>query len=67
MALFNVLDWWQSLPQAALIAGTGVISLGESIIGIGFFIPGQAALLIASATVDSVPEFFIRPAPFWAT
>ncbi|MFC4012937.1 DedA family protein [Nonomuraea purpurea] len=59
MALFNVLDWLQSLPEPALIASTGAIALGESIIGIGFFIPGQAALLIASATVNSVPEFLI--------
>ncbi|WP_433516865.1 DedA family protein [Nonomuraea sp. CA-143628] len=59
MALSNVLDWWQSLPEPALIAGAGVIALGESVIGIGFFLPGQAALMIASATVDSVPEFLM--------
>jgi membrane-associated protein len=59
MALSNVLDWLQSLPEPAMLAGTGVLVLGESIIGLGFFIPGEAALLIASATVDSVPEFFL--------
>ncbi|MEU7746123.1 DedA family protein [Nonomuraea sp. NPDC049158] len=59
VALSNVLDWWQSLPEPALIAGAGVIALGESIIGIGFFLPAQAALMIASATVDSLPEFLI--------
>ncbi|MEV4009043.1 DedA family protein [Nonomuraea angiospora] len=37
----------------------GLIALGESIIGLGFFLPGQAAMLLASATLDSVPEFLI--------
>lgn len=58
MALSNVLDWLQSLPEPALLAGTGVLALGEAIIGLGFLIPGEAGLLIASATVGSVPEFF---------
>jgi membrane-associated protein len=58
MALSNVLDWLQSLPEPALLAGTGALALGEAIIGLGFLIPGEAGLLIASATVDSVPEFF---------
>ena len=58
MALSNVLDWLQSLPEPALLAGTGVLAVGEAIIGLGFLIPGEAGLLIASATVGSVPEFF---------
>lgn len=58
MALSNVLDWLQSLPEPALLAGTGALALGEAIIGLGFLIPGEAGLLIASVTVGSVPEFF---------
>lgn len=59
MSLSNVLDWLQSLPEPGLLAGTGMFSLGEAIIGLGFFLPGEAALLIASATVGSMPEFLV--------
>jgi len=60
MALLStVLDWLQTLPEPALLAGTGVLMAGESIVGLGFLIPGEAALLIASATVDSVPSFVL--------
>jgi len=59
MTLSNVLNWLQSLPEPALLASTGILVLGEAIIGLGLVIPGEAALLIASATVGSVPEFFV--------
>ncbi|MEV7872556.1 VTT domain-containing protein [Streptomyces sp. NPDC088124] len=36
-----------------------MIAFAESVVGIGFFVPGGAALLFASATVDSVPEFLL--------
>ena len=60
MALLStVLDWLQTLPKPALLAGTGVLMAGESVVGLGFLIPGEAALLIAAATVDSVPSFLL--------
>jgi membrane-associated protein len=59
MALSNVLDWLQSLPEPAMIVGVGVIALGEAIIGVGFLLPGEAALLLVAATVDSMPEFLL--------
>ena len=59
MALSNVLDWLQTLPAPALLAGTGVLVLGEGIIGLGFVVPGEAALLIASAAIGSVGDFLI--------
>lgn len=57
--MFNVLDWLQSLPEPGLLAVMGLISLGEGIIGIGLFVPGPPAMLIASATLGSVPEFLL--------
>jgi len=57
MALSDVLDWLQSLPQPGMLAGTGVLVAGEGIVGLGFVLPGEAALLLASATVNSVPDF----------
>jgi len=59
MALSNVLDWLQTLPAPALLAGTGVLVMGEGIVGLGFVIPGEAALLIASAAVSSMGDFLV--------
>ncbi|MEV6590781.1 DedA family protein [Streptomyces acidicola] len=55
----NVLEWFESLAGPALYAGAGVIALGEAIVGVGFFLPGEAVLIIGSATVSSVPEFLM--------
>jgi len=57
MALSNVLDWLQTLPAPALLVGTGVLLMGEGVVG--FVIPGSAALLIAAAAVNSVTDFLI--------
>ncbi|MET7339354.1 DedA family protein [Nonomuraea sp. NPDC005650] len=59
MAFTSVLDWLQSLPEPAMLAGAGVLALGEAIIGVGFLLPGEAALLIVAATIGSVPEFLV--------
>jgi len=59
MALSNVLDWLQTLPEPALLAGTAVLVMGEGIVGLGFVIPGEAALLIASAAVRSLEDFLV--------
>ncbi|WP_086663660.1 DedA family protein [Lentzea kentuckyensis] len=55
--MVNIVDWLQSLPAPGLVAGAGVIALAESTVGVGFFMPGQAAMMIASASVGSVPGF----------
>jgi membrane-associated protein len=59
MAFSNVLDWLQELPDPALLGATGMLVVGEAIVGLGFVIPGEAALLIASATVGSVADFLV--------
>ena len=53
----DLLDWLQSLPAPALLGATGLLVVGEAIVGLGFVIPGEAALLIASATVESTRDF----------
>jgi membrane-associated protein len=55
--LTDVLDWLQSLPQPALVGATGALVFAECTIGLGFIAPGEAGLLIAATTVDSVPRF----------
>jgi len=57
MSFPNVLDWLQSLPEPGLLAGTGLLLMGEGLAG--FVIPGDAALLVAAATVGSVADFLI--------
>ena len=64
MALFSgVLDWIQGLPDPALLSATGMLVMAEGIVGLGLVVPGEAALLIASAGVNS-PADFLR---LWAT
>jgi membrane protein DedA with SNARE-associated domain len=53
----DLLDWLQALPAPALLGATGLLVVGEAIVGLGFVIPGEAALLIASATVESARDF----------
>jgi len=53
----DLLDWLQALPTPALLGATGLLVVGEAIVGLGLFIPGEAALLMASATVGSAPDF----------
>lgn len=55
----GVLDWLQSSPQPVVLAGAGLIALGEAVVGVGLLLPGEAAMLIASSTVDSVTEFLL--------
>lgn len=55
----DVLAWLQELPGNAIVAGTGLLVLGEGIIGVGFLLPGEAALLLAAAAVESIPGFFL--------
>jgi membrane protein DedA with SNARE-associated domain len=55
----DVLDWLQALPQPALVGATGALVFAECTIGLGFIAPGEAGLLVAATTVDSVPRFLI--------
>jgi len=57
MAFSNVLDWLQALPGPGLLAGTGLLLMGEGIVG--FVVPGNAALLVAAAAVGSVTDFLV--------
>ncbi|GLY06620.1 VTT domain-containing protein [Actinoplanes sp. NBRC 101535] len=59
----DVLTWLQELPEYAIVAATGLLVLGEGIIGVGFFLPGEAALLLAAAAVGSIADFFL----LWST
>jgi membrane-associated protein len=53
----DALEWLQSLPEGGLLAGTGLILAGQGFAG--FILPGEPALLLASAAVSSVPGFLI--------
>jgi membrane-associated protein len=57
--LTDVLEWLQALPQPALVGATGGLVFFECTIGLGFIAPGEAGLLIAATTVDSVSRFLI--------
>ena len=47
------------LPRPLLILVTGALVLGECTLGIGFLVPGESGLLIASAAVTDVGFFFV--------
>ncbi|MCA1273226.1 DedA family protein [Streptomyces sp. 7G] len=55
----SLLDWLQASPQPVVLAGAGLVAFGEAIVGIGLFLPGEAAMLIAASTVDSFPKFML--------
>ncbi len=57
--LTDVLEWLQALPQPALVGATGGLVFFECTIGLGFIAPGEAGLLIAATTVDSVSRFLV--------
>ncbi|MDA3630382.1 DedA family protein [Saccharopolyspora sp. WRP15-2] len=48
-----------SLPKPLLVLVTGALVLGECTIGLGFLVPGESGLLIASAAVTDVGFFFV--------
>jgi membrane-associated protein len=55
----NILEWFQSLPEYALLPAVGAMAFGEAIVGLGVILPGEAAVLFYSATVGSMPEFML--------
>ncbi|GAA4890142.1 DedA family protein [Saccharopolyspora cebuensis] len=46
------------LPRPLLVLVTGALVLGECTIGLGFLVPGESGLLIASAAVTDLGFFF---------
>jgi membrane-associated protein len=47
------------LPKPLLVLVTGALVLGECTIGLGFLVPGESGLLVASAAVTDVWFFFV--------
>lgn len=47
------------LPKPLLVLVTGALVLGECTIGLGFLVPGESGLLIASAAVTDVWFFIV--------
>lgn len=45
------------LPRPLLVLVTGALVLGECTIGLGFLVPGEAGLLVASAAVNDLGFF----------
>ncbi|SFS32867.1 DedA family protein [Saccharopolyspora flava] len=50
------------LPRPLLVLATGALVLGECTIGLGFLVPGEAGLLIASAAVTDLRFFLVLAA-----
>ncbi|MEV0680542.1 DedA family protein [Actinosynnema sp. NPDC050436] len=57
--LTDALEGLAGLPQPAVLAVTGGLTLAECTIGVGFIAPGESALLLAATTVTSVPRFLV--------
>lgn len=53
----EVLTTVASLPRPLLILVVGALVLGECTVGLGFLVPGESGLLIASASVTNVGFF----------
>jgi membrane protein DedA with SNARE-associated domain len=57
--LTDALTGQAGLPQPAVVAVTGALTLAECTLGVGFIAPGETSLLIASTTVTTVPRFLV--------
>ena len=57
--LTDALAGLANLPQPAVLAVTGALTLAECTLGVGFLAPGESALLLAATTVTSVPRFLV--------
>jgi membrane-associated protein len=57
--LTDALEGLADLPQPAVLAVTGALTLAECTLGVGFLAPGESGLLLASTTVTSVPRFLV--------
>lgn len=57
--LTDALEGLAGLPQPAVLAVTGALTLAECTLGVGFLAPGESALLLASTTVTTLPRFLV--------
>ncbi|GAA3462050.1 DedA family protein [Saccharothrix longispora] len=57
--LTDALEGLAGLPQPAVLAVTGALTLAECTLGVGFIAPGESALLLAATTVTSVSRFLV--------
>ncbi|GAA3864388.1 DedA family protein [Saccharothrix violaceirubra] len=57
--LTDLLEGLADLPQPAVLAVTGGLTLAECTIGVGFIAPGESALLLAATTATTVPRFVV--------
>lgn len=57
--LTDALEGLAGLPQPAVLAVTGALTLAECTLGVGFLAPGESALLLAATTVTSAPRFLV--------
>ncbi|MCP2262178.1 membrane protein DedA, SNARE-associated domain [Streptoalloteichus tenebrarius] len=57
--LTDALEHLAELPKPAVIAAAGALAFGECTLGLGFLVPGEAGLLIASTAVTDRPTFVI--------
>ncbi|EWC61144.1 DedA protein [Actinokineospora spheciospongiae] len=57
--LTDALEGLAGLPQPAVLAVTGALTLAECTLGVGFLAPGETALLLASTTVTSMSRFVV--------
>lgn len=57
--LTDALEGLAGLPQPAVLAVTGALTLAECTLGVGFLAPGETALLLASTTATTVPRFLV--------
>lgn len=57
--LTDALEGLAGLPQPAVLAVTGALTLAECTLGVGFLAPGESGLLLASTTVTTVPRFLV--------
>ncbi|MEU5692629.1 DedA family protein [Actinosynnema sp. NPDC020468] len=57
--LTDALEGLAGLPQPAVLAVTGALTLAECTIGVGFIAPGESALLLAATTVTNPARFLV--------
>jgi len=55
----EALESLASLPRPVVIAAAGALALGECTLGLGFVVPGESGLLVASATVTDRQTFLV--------
>ncbi|MCP2166368.1 DedA family protein [Goodfellowiella coeruleoviolacea] len=57
--LTGALEALADLPPAVVVVAAGAFAFGECALGLGFLVPGEAALLVVATTVTSAPAFLV--------